>query len=151
MISVLDSSVFGELFGVDGQLAAAFTDRQRLNDLIDVEVALARAEAAIGVIPPSAAAAIAAAAANLQVDVDAVRRSTAAWGVPVIEVVRQLRVAVGPELAGFVHRGATSEDIVDTAAVVGLRRVTRLVERQLRDAVEALTALADRHRHTVMA
>ena len=65
MISLLDSAVFGELFGIDDRIAAAFGDRQRLTDLIAVEVALARAEAEAGVIPASAADAIAAASAKL--------------------------------------------------------------------------------------
>ena len=151
MISVLDSAVFGDLFCVDDRMAAAFADRRRLGDLIDVEVALARAEAGVGVIPASAADAIAAAAATLKVDIDALRQSVAASGVPTIDLVRQLRLAVGPEMAGFVHRGATSQDIVDTAAVLGLRRATTLIEERLKEAVAELIGLADRHRSTIMA
>src|ERR1700704_6544038 len=113
MISLLDSEVFGDLFGVDERIAAAFADDRRVRDLIDVEVALARAEASVGVIPASAADAIAAAAAKLPIDVAALRQSVASSGVPTIDLVRQLRLAVGPEMAGFVHRGATSQDIVD--------------------------------------
>ena len=118
MISVLDSALFGDLFCVDDRIAAVFADRQRLADLLEVEVALARAEAAVGVIPAAAADAIAAAAAALEVDIAAIRRGVAASGVPTIELVRQLRRAVGPDNAGFVHRGATSQDIVDTAAIL---------------------------------
>jgi 3-carboxy-cis,cis-muconate cycloisomerase len=151
MISLLDSEVFGDLFGVDERVAATFADEQRVRDLIDVEVALARAEASVGVIPASAAEAIAAAAAKLHIDVAALRQSVASSGVPTIDLVRQLRLAVGPEIAGFVHRGATSQDIVDTAAVVGLRRATTLIEERLKEAVAELIGLADRHRSTIMA
>ena len=151
MISLLDSAVFSELFGVDEGIAAAFSDTQRVADLIDVEVALARAEAAAGVIPASAADAIAAAADKLDVDVAALRRSVAGSGVPAIDLVRQLRAAVGPENASYVHRGATSQDIVDTATVLGLRRATTLIEGRLQEAIDALIDLADRHRNTVMA
>ncbi len=151
MISVLDSAVFGDLFCVDDRIAAAFADRQRLADLIQVEVALARAEAGVGVIPASAADAIAAAAADMEIDIPALRQSVAASGVPTIDLVRQLRLAVGPETAGFVHRGATSQDIVDTAAVLGLRRATMLIEQRVKEAVDVLIDLADRHRTTVMA
>jgi len=151
MISLLDSALYGDLFGVDDRLAAVFADRQRLADLIEVEVALARAEAAVGVIPQGAADAIAAAASTMQVDIDAVRQSAAASGVPAIEVVRQLRVAVGPAAASAVHRGATSQDIVDTAAILAVRRATELIEERLQDAVAALIAVADRHRTTIMA
>jgi 3-carboxy-cis,cis-muconate cycloisomerase len=151
MISLLDSTVFGDLFCVDDRMAAVFADRQRLADLIQVEVALARAEAGVGVIPAAAADAIAAAAATLEIAIPALRRSVAASGVPTIDLVRQLRLAVGPEMAGFVHRGATSQDIVDTAAVLGLRRATMLIEERMKEAVGVLVALAERHRSTVMA
>jgi 3-carboxy-cis,cis-muconate cycloisomerase len=151
MISLLDSEVFGDLFGVDERIATAFVDDRRVRDLIDVEVALARAEASVGVIPASAAEAIAAAAATLHIDVAALRQSVASSAVPTIDLVRQLRLAVGPEMAGFVHRGATSQDIVDTAAVLGLRRATTLIEERLREVVAELIGLADRHRSTIMA
>ena len=151
MISPLDSAVFGDLFSVDDRIAAEFADRRRLADLIDVEVALARAEAVAGVIPASAADAIASAAATLELDLPAIRQSVAASGVPTIDLVRQLRLAVGPEAAAFVHRGATSQDIVDTAAILALRRATTLVEERLKGTVAALIELAGRHRTTVMA
>jgi 3-carboxy-cis,cis-muconate cycloisomerase len=151
MISLLDSTVFGDLFCVDDRMAAVFADRQRLADLIQVEVALARAEAGVGVIPAPAADAIAAAAATLEIAIPALRQSVAASGVPTIDLVRQLRLAVGPEMAGFVHRGATSQDIVDTAAILGLRRATMLIEERMKEAVGVLVTLAERHRSTVMA
>lgn len=151
MISLLDSDAFGELFGVDEVIAAAFADDRRVRDLIDVEVALARAQAFASVIPASAAGAIAAAAATLKIDIGALRQGVASSGVPTIDLVRQLRQAVGPETAGFVHRGATSQDIVDNAAVLGLRRVTTLIEERLKETVAELIGLADRHRGTIMA
>src|SRR5262249_18378338 len=104
-----------------------------------------------GVIPAPAAAAIATAAASLPIDITALRHSVAATGVPAIDVVRQLRLAAGPDAAGFVHRGATSQDIVDTAAILGLRRATALLEARIRDAADALIDLATRHRGTIMA
>jgi 3-carboxy-cis,cis-muconate cycloisomerase len=151
MISVLDSALFGDLFCVDDRIAAVFADRQRLADLLAVEVALARAEATVGVIPTAAADAIAAAAGALAIDTDAIRRGVAASGVPTIELVRQLRRAMGADHAGFVHRGATSQDIVDTAAILAIRRATALIEERLKEAIDALIALADRHKNTVMA
>jgi len=138
MISPLDSAVFGDLFTVDDRIAQQFADRRRLADLVDVEVALARAEADVGVIPASAAEAIASAAARLELDLPAIRESVAASGVATIDLVRQLRIAAGPEAAAFVHRGATSQDIVDTAAILAIRRATTLIEARLQEAVAAL-------------
>jgi 3-carboxy-cis,cis-muconate cycloisomerase len=151
MISVLDSAIFGGLFCTDDRIAAEFDDRQRIADLLSVEAALARAQARVGLVPAAAADSITSAAATLDVDLQALGRSVAAAAVPTIELVRQLRHAVGPELSAFVHRGATSQDIVDTAAVLSLRRVTVLIEGRLRDVIDALTALAERHRGTVLA
>jgi 3-carboxy-cis,cis-muconate cycloisomerase len=151
MISLLDSAVFGGLFGIDGEIAADFDDRRRIADLLDVESALARAQAAIGVIPAAAAERIAAATANLKVDISALRQGVAASGVPTIELVRQLRQAAGPDAAAFVHRGATSQDIVDTAAVLAMRRAIARIREKLKDLAGGLTALAEHHRGTVMA
>ena len=151
MISLLDSAVFSGLFGIDEEIAADFDDRRRLADLVEVEVALARAEASAGVIPKSAAQRIVDAAASLDLDIAALNKSVAATGVPAIELVRQLRQAVGRDAAAFVHRGATSQDIVDTAALLALRRATATIKDKLKDAAAALGDLAKHHRHTVMA
>jgi len=151
MIGLLDSEIFSALFGIDGEIAAELSDRRRVADLLDVEVALARAQAAHGVIPPSAVEDIARAAASLDVDLAAVRRSVAASGVPTIDLIRQLRAAVGPSAAPFVHRGATSQDIVDTAAVLAWRRAQRLIDARCSSVTAALVELARRHRGTVMA
>jgi 3-carboxy-cis,cis-muconate cycloisomerase len=151
MISLLDSAVFGGLFGIDEGIAADFDDRRRMADLLDVEVALARAQASAGIIPASAADRIATAAANLTADMPALRRSVAASGVPTIELVRQLRDAAGPDAAAHVHRGATSQDIVDTAAVLALRRATTRIKDRLKEVVGGLIELAEQHRGTVMA
>jgi len=151
MIGLLDSEIFSALFGIDAEIAAELGDRRRVADLLDVEVALARAQAAHGVIPAAAAEAIARAAAELDVDLAALRRGVAASGVPTIDLIRQLRAAVSPSAAPFVHRGATSQDIVDTAALLAWRRVQRLIDARLKNVTAALVDLAVRHRGTVMA
>jgi 3-carboxy-cis,cis-muconate cycloisomerase len=132
MISLLDSAVFGGLFGIDEGIAADFDDRRRIADLLDVEVALARAQASAGIIPVFAADRIATAAAHLTADMPSLRRGVAASGVPTIELVRQLRDAAGTDAAAHVHRGATSQDIVDTAAVLALRRATARIRARLK-------------------
>jgi 3-carboxy-cis,cis-muconate cycloisomerase len=151
MIGLLDSQIFSGLFGIDADIAAEFSDRRRVADLLHVEVALARAQAARGTIPHSAADAITRAAASLDVDLDLLRRSVTLTGVPTIELVRQLRAAAGAEAAPFVHRGATSQDVVDTAAVLAWRRAQQLIDARLNGVLSALADLAVRHRRTVMA
>jgi 3-carboxy-cis,cis-muconate cycloisomerase len=151
MISLLDSAVFGGLFAIGEEIAADFDDRRRIADLLDVEAALARAQAALGVIPAAAADRIVAAAATLKVDISSLRQGVAASGVPTIELVRQLREAVGPKASPYVHLGATSQDIVDTAALLALRRATTRIKEKLQDAAGGLIELAEQHRGTVMA
>jgi len=151
MISLLDSVIFSRLFGIDERIAADFDDRRRLADLIEVEVALARAGASVGAIPKLAADRIASVAASLDLDLLSLQKSVAATGVPAIDLVRQLRQAAGRNAAPFVHRGATSQDIVDTAALLALRRATATIKDKLKDAAGGLIDLAKHHRHTVMA
>jgi len=116
-----------------------------------VEVALAGAQAELGIIPGEAAAAIAQAAATLDIDVAALAAGVRRDGVPVVALIEQLRGALGPEAAPFVHRGATTQDIIDTAAVLAARRVLLHLESGLGKLARELAQLAKRHRGSVMA
>jgi 3-carboxy-cis,cis-muconate cycloisomerase len=119
--------------------------------MLDVEAALARAQARLGIIPPEAAAAIAAAARVERLDIAAIGASTSLVGYPVVALTKQLGAAAGPAAAGWVHWGATTQDILDTALVLQVRDGLDLVERDLRRLVAALAAKAAAHRDTVMA
>ncbi len=110
--------------------------------MLDVEAALADAQAAVGEIPADAATRIADACALADIDVAAVAAATERSGVPVIALVEQLRAAVGDDAAAFVHRGATSQDIVDTAAMVLTCRAATLAAARLDDAVAGVERLA---------
>ncbi len=151
MISLLDSHLYSGLFGIPDEIAAQFSDTCRVRDLLAVEVALARAEAVAGIIPPEAAGSIAAAAATLSVDLHRLRESITRSAVPVIELVRQLRAATTPQCADLVHRGATSQDVIDTAMVLATRRCTDRIRVELRTLTATLISLAATHRHSVMA
>jgi 3-carboxy-cis,cis-muconate cycloisomerase len=133
---------------------AAATDEAFLQAMLDVEVALARAQAAAGVLPVSAAAAIAAAARADRLDVvDLARRSRNAAN-PVVALVPALTALVAadaPEAAEYVHRGSTSQDILDSAFMLVARRVLDLVAADLARVARALATLAGRHRDTVQA
>src|SRR4051794_4568449 len=130
---------------------AATTDEAYLAAMLDVEVALARTQAAAGVLPPRAAVAIADAARADRFDlVDLARRARGAAN-PVVALVPALTELVAPEAAAYVHRGATSQDILDSAAMLVARRVLDLVAGDLTRVARALAALAARHRDTVQA
>ena len=99
-------------------LSAIFGDALTVQVLLDVEAALARAQAAVGVIPASAAAAITQAARADGFDVDALARearASATIAIPLVAALTARVEAIDPVAARYVHWGATSQDIVDTA------------------------------------
>jgi 3-carboxy-cis,cis-muconate cycloisomerase len=134
-----------------GSVRAAVADRAWLQAMLDVEAALARAQAAAGVIAAEHADAIAAACRAERFDVVALGAEAAAVGNPAAPLVRALRAQVGAPAAGDVHRGATSQDIVDSAAMLVARRALDAVLDDLAGASDAAARLAGEHRATVMA
>ena len=98
--------------------------------MLDFEAALARAQARVGVIPAEAAAAIAAACQADRIDLAQIREQTVNGGNPAIPLIKQLTAAVAGEAAGYVHWGATSQDVIDTALMLVVRQATaQLVPR----------------------
>ena len=134
----------------DPEIEALAGDAALVRAMVEVEVALARVQARCGLIEPDAGERIAAALEGFTPDLadidDGLRRSA----VPVPALLRQLRRQLGPELGSLVHLGATSQDIVDTALVLQLRRATARLEERLRLTIAALIELAERHERTVM-
>ena len=149
-VNPADSAIFGGLFG-SAEMRALFGDRQRLQAMLDVEAALARVEARLGIVPPEAAAAIAAAAQVGRLSNAELGASTERVGYPVVGLVKALGHAAGAEAARYIHWGATTQDIVDTGLVLQIRGGLDLVEAALRRIARALTGQARRHRDTVMA
>jgi 3-carboxy-cis,cis-muconate cycloisomerase len=145
-----DSRLFGPLFS-DTRIAGVFSDEAYLRRLVEVEVALARVQGELGVIPRAAADAIAARAPSLQPDVARLTEATRRDGFPVIGLLAQLREHLGGEAAEFVHWGATTQDVIDTALVLQLREVLTLIEGDIERLVAQLAALAELHRDTLIA
>jgi 3-carboxy-cis,cis-muconate cycloisomerase len=141
----LGTAIFGALLA-DAEAASILGDAAQARAMVRVERALAESEGRLGVIDREAAAAIVSALAGFEPDLADLARGTAEAGVPVPALVAQLRRAVGGEAAGFVHWGATSQDIVDTALVLQLREALALLEARLADLIDALAGLADTHR-----
>ncbi len=143
------SAIHGDLFSTP-EMRRLLDDGNRVAAMVAVEAALARAEGSAGVIPINAAGAIAQAAKRFQPDLAAIGAGSAAAGVPVPALVAQLRAAVGGEVAAWVHWGATSQDIVDTALVLVLRDAIAILDRRLGEVADRLAVLARAHRGTVM-
>jgi len=144
--------IFDSLFG-DPDVDAVLSDAHRIAAMLHVEVALARAEAATGVIPVRAVDAIAQSADVAAYDLHALAREAVISGNLAIPLVQRLTEHVGrvdEDSARYVHWGATSQDIIDTAMVLQLREATEIVLRSLARASDAAEALARRHGATVM-
>lgn len=138
------------LFAPDAMLEAV-SDRAWLQAMLEFEAALAAAQARAGVIPGEAADRIAECCDAERFDPDALGRAARASGTPVVPLVAALRDLVGGDAAGHVHQGATSQDVMDTAAMLVARRALALIATDL-DAIAAVCAgLADEHRGTLMA
>jgi 3-carboxy-cis,cis-muconate cycloisomerase len=150
MTTALDSKIFGPLFK-DDEIAGLFDDEAFLRAMLAVEGALARVEAGLEIIPASAGERIFDICRTVEMDPQLIGQGTRRDGVPVISLVKALREAVGQEAAPYVHWGATTQDIVDTATVLQIRAAIQIMERRLDLLIERLAELADRHRATVMA
>ncbi|MGC0362346.1 3-carboxy-cis,cis-muconate cycloisomerase [Rhodococcus sp. 27YEA15] len=148
-------ALFDPVFGATG-VAQQLSDQAWITALLDVEAALSCATAAVGVADGDHCAAVAAAAAELSrpgaIDVDALGRAAAAGGNPVIPLVKILRARVARDgvPAAVVHPGATSQDVMDCALMLLVRRAGTLVLADLTRAADSAAHLAAVHRSTPM-
>src|SRR5215470_17176075 len=118
--------------------------------MLDTEAALARALERAGLAPAGAGAVVTAAAATAPFDPGALGQRAALTGNPVPALVAELRKAVPRDAAGAVHRGATSQDIIDTAAMLLARRALEPIAADLAAAADGCARLAAAHRDTLM-
>jgi 3-carboxy-cis,cis-muconate cycloisomerase len=133
-----------------GAVAEAVADGAWLQAMLDVEAALARAEAAVGLVPAQHAEAIGRECRAEHFDVAALGRGAASSGNPVVPLVAALRERVGGAAAREVHRGATSQDVLDSAAMLVAQRALEPLLEDLWGAADAAAALARAHRSTPM-
>jgi 3-carboxy-cis,cis-muconate cycloisomerase len=132
----------------------AVCDRAWLQAMLDAEAALARAQAGLGTLPASAAKAITAAADASRFDLRELAVQSRETANPVVGLVRELTREVAEHdraAAEYVHRGSTSQDVLDTGMMLVTQRTLRLIQADLDRAAVALAALAERHRDTTMA
>lgn len=146
---MFDSALYRDVFSTPA-MRAVFSDEAQLQAFVQAEVALAVAQGETGVIPREAAEAIAAKAPTVALDSEQLKRDTENVGYPIVGLVRQLSQQLG-EPGRYLHWGATTQDIMDTATVLQLRDAVDLIEGQLAEVMTALADLARRHRDTPMA
>ena len=147
--TVFDSALFRDMFGT-AEMRDVFSDEALVGRYLEAEAALARAQARVGVVPKDAAETIDLASRSLKIDYDKLRHETEIVGYPILPLVHQLSAAAG-DAGRFVHWGATTQDIMDTANVLQIRAALAIVERDLKEIGDILAGLARKYRDTPMA
>lgn len=141
--SLFESQLYGGAFHA-GDAGRLFSDSAEIRAMLLVEGALAKAQGALGVIPEISAAAIQRAVMEVAIDPGALRAETAQNGVPVPALVSAFRAEMNaPEHAQYVHWGATSQDIMDTALMLRLRQALGLIEENLKNTLSHLAEQAE--------
>lgn len=149
--SPMNSQIYAGLFG-DPETERLFSDSAELRAMLLVEGALARVQGNLGLIPADAAAFIERAAHEVQIDPAALAADTARNGVPVPALLGAFRkAATAPDLMQYLHWGATSQDIMDTALALRLRPVLALWEARLGALLQQMVTLAEGHATLPMA
>jgi 3-carboxy-cis,cis-muconate cycloisomerase len=144
------AGLFGPLFVPEG-IRELTSDRAWLQAMLDAEAALAAAQAEAGIVPPEAATEIAAACEAERFDVGELGREGRLSASPVVPLVAALRRRLSDRAARFVHWGATSQDVMDTAAMLVARRSLSWIDGELEGVAAACARLAEEHRETPMA
>jgi 3-carboxy-cis,cis-muconate cycloisomerase len=147
--TVIDSPVFGNLFGTEA-MREVWSDENRTRKYLDIEAALARVQARLGIIPQNAADEIVRNCRLEKIDMAKLAARTQAIGYPVLPVVQQIVANCAGGLGEWCHWGATTQDITDTATVLQVREGLHLLEKGLADLSASLAALAKKHRDTPM-
>ena len=146
---ITESELYAHLWGTE-ELRAVFDERARLQSWLDILAALARAQAAVGIIPAESAKEITAAADVTLLDMAFVAEETRRTSHSTLGLIHGLQRVLPAPASEHVYLGATVQDVTDTWTAVAMREVGRVLWRDLR-AVEALLVdLAERHRDTVM-
>jgi 3-carboxy-cis,cis-muconate cycloisomerase len=147
--TIVDSAIFGNIFST-AAMRGVFSDENRTRKYLEIEAALARVQARLGIIPEEAVREIERNCAIDKIDMEKLRIQTERIGYPVLGVVQQLVDLCEGGLGEWCHWGATTQDITDTATVLQMREALALVETELVAISAAMASLAQRYRDTPM-
>jgi 3-carboxy-cis,cis-muconate cycloisomerase len=147
---VMDSELFRDQFGT-AEMRDIFSDRMTVQKWLDTEAALARAEAEEGLIPAAAADEIARIADAALYDLDAMRAEMARTSHPIVPLVRAMDEKCTGDAGGYVHWGATTQDIMDTGQILQIKDAWAVIAADLEKLAANLARLARDHRTTPMA
>jgi len=147
--TIIDSTIFQGIFSSDA-MREVWSDENRTRKYIDIERALAKVQGRLGLIPQEAADEIISHCHLDQIDMVKLRAQTERIGYPILGVVSQLNASCRDKLGEYVHWGATTQDITDTATVLQIREALALVDADLAAISKTMADLAREHRLTPM-
>ena len=147
--SIIDSSIFQGIFTTDA-MRQVWSDENRTAKYVEIERALAIVQGRLGLIPKEAADEIVSHCRIEEIDMARLRQQTERIGYPILGVVTQINQLCRDKLGEFVHWGATTQDITDTATVLQIREALELVDAELAAIAHAMARLAKEHRLTPM-
>ena len=145
--SIIDSSIFQGIFTSDA-MRQVWSDENRTAKYVEIERALAIVQGRLGIIPKEAADEIVSHCHIDRIDMARLRQQTERIGYPILGVVTQINQLCRDKLGEFVHWGATTQDITDTATVLQIREALQLVDDELAAIAKAMAKLAKEHRLT---
>lgn len=145
----MDSIVFGDSVGT-AEMRGIFSETAGFQRWLDVEVALARAQASMGLIPEGAAKVIAQHADASQLDLEAVKASGKRTGHSLLGVLGEFRKQIADDNSRYVHFGATTQDIIDTATMLSIKQAYGLAQDKLAGVLRLLADLTEKHAGTLM-
>ncbi len=148
--TALDSAIFCDIFSTP-QMRRIFSDEARTGYCLEIEAAIARAQARLGVIPETAAREIVHQCRIENIDFARLKKQTERIGYPILGIVQQIVDLCADGLGEWCHWGATTQDITDTAAILQVRAALELVEKDMDAIAGALGDLSRRYRDTPMA
>jgi len=146
---VTDSLFFKDLYGTK-EMRAVFSDQALLQRWLDVEVALAQAEAEIGLIPGYAAEEIARKGRAELIDTAWMKAEIDHTLHPIVPLIRAFKAICDGDAGEYIHWGATTQDIMDTALVLQLKEAVAILEQRLSALGQVLSGMAQRYRDTLM-
>jgi 3-carboxy-cis,cis-muconate cycloisomerase len=148
--TALDSVIFRDIFST-AEMRQVFSDEARIGYYLEIEAALAKAQARLGIIPEKAAQEIVRQCRIENIDLARLKQQTERIGYPILGVVQQIVGLCADGLGEWCHWGATTQDITDTAAILQIRAALDLVETDMEAIAASLADLSRRYRDTPMA
>lgn len=146
---ITDSRFYRNGYSTD-EARAVFCDMRRLQRWLEVEAALAECQGEMGVIPTAAAQELVASAKLDQLDTARIADDIRRTNHSLIPLLSAWQATVSPEAGRFIHFGATTQDIQDTAQILEMRDMADIIERDLLLIIDQLTVLAEEHSDTVI-